>query len=57
MGICLDFPFKSKHLGRSLRARAGIVYLLVATLAIWGGGYVFVKDAKRGETPDPLVGV
>lgn len=57
MGAALDFPFKSKHLSRKVRARAGIIFLLVATGAIWGGGWVFAKDAKRGKSPDPLVDV
>ncbi|PMD35703.1 hypothetical protein L207DRAFT_516657 [Hyaloscypha variabilis F] len=57
MGTFLDFPFKSKRFGRPTRAKIGIVYLLVATLSIWGGGWVFVKDAVRGVSPDPLVDV
>lgn len=57
MGTFLDFPFKSKHLGRSTRAKVGIVYILVSTLAIWGGGWAFVKDAVRGVSPDPLIDV
>lgn len=57
MGTFLDFPFKSKHLGRATRAKVGIVYILVSTLAIWGGGWAFVKDAVRGVSPDPLIDV
>lgn len=57
MGTFLDFPFTSKHLGRAMRAKFGIIYLLVATLSIWGGGWVFVKDAKRGVSPAPLIDV
>lgn len=55
MGTLLDFPFKSKHVTRALRARIGIVLLLILTLTIWGGGYVFVEGAVRGVVPKPLV--
>lgn len=55
MGTMLDFPFKSKRVTRALRARIGIISLLLLTLSIWGGGYVFVKDAVRGVVPKPLI--
>lgn len=55
MGTMLDFPFKSKRATRALRARVGIISLLVLTLSVWGGGYVFVKDSVRGVVPEPLI--
>ncbi|KAH6713988.1 major facilitator superfamily domain-containing protein [Leptodontidium sp. MPI-SDFR-AT-0119] len=55
MGTMLDFPFKSKRVTRVLRARVGIVSLLILTMSIWGGGYVFVKDTVRGVVPHPLI--
>jgi hypothetical protein len=48
VGTFLDFPFNSKLFERTTRAKTGIVYLLVNTLTILGGGWVFVKDAVRG---------
>ena len=45
MGTMLDFPFKSKHATRALRARVGIISLLVLTLSVWGGGYVHSHQA------------
>ncbi|KAE9380704.1 hypothetical protein N431DRAFT_498524 [Stipitochalara longipes BDJ] len=56
-GLWSNFFNMSKRFGRPTRAKIGIVYLLVATLTIWGGGWVFVKDAVRGVSPDPLVDV
>lgn len=55
MGTFLDFPFKTKHLNRASRARYGILTIFILTLAIWGGGYVFVKDVVRGHSPVPLI--
>jgi len=57
MGTALDFPFKSKKVTRALRAKAGWAYLMIATLVIWGGGWVFAKDSVRGVVPDPLIDV
>lgn len=57
MGTFLDFPFKSKRMGRAVRAKVGIIYLFVATIGIWGGGWKFVKNAVRGVSPDPLIDV
>jgi hypothetical protein len=57
MGTFLDFPFKSNHLNRAARAKYGIIYMLVSTMALWGGGWVFAKDAVRGKSPEPLVDV
>ncbi|KAI1001799.1 UNC93-like protein [Podosphaera aphanis] len=55
MGTVMDFPFKSKSLGRPMRARIGIVFLLLITLAIWGSGWMFVKNSVRGKIPTPLI--
>ncbi|RDW66964.1 hypothetical protein BP5796_09713 [Coleophoma crateriformis] len=55
MGLLLDF--QPQKYSRMLRARFGLVFLFVATLAIWGAGWVFVKDTVRGKVPEPLIDV
>ena len=55
MRTFLDLPFKSKRFGRLARVKIEIVYLLVATLAVWGGAWVFVRNAERGVSPVPLI--
>ncbi|KAI9732014.1 MAG: hypothetical protein M1834_004465 [Cirrosporium novae-zelandiae] len=53
MGLALDF--KPERFTRMFRARVGLIWLLVFTLAIWGGGWIFVKDSVRRNPPDPLI--
>ncbi|KAL1747368.1 hypothetical protein HDZ31DRAFT_80486 [Schizophyllum fasciatum] len=55
MGSALDY--KPGKFARKIRARIGIVVLLIVTLAIWGGGWAMVKDFERGVSPVPLIDV
>lgn len=55
MGYALDF--RPKLYSRRLRARVGLVFLFIATMAIWGGGWYFARDAVRGVTPNPRIDV
>ncbi|KAF3924658.1 hypothetical protein AA313_de0204453 [Arthrobotrys entomopaga] len=49
MGFALDY----QRISRVTRARIGLGFVLVVTLAIWGGGYAFQKDYTR-ENADSL---
>lgn len=53
MGIALDW--KPEKYSRPFRARVGLIFLFVATMTIWGGGWVFVRHSVRGVVPDPLI--
>jgi len=53
MGFAMDF--KPEKFSRHVRARAGLAFLLLATLTIWGGGWYFVKDTVRGVVPKHLI--
>ncbi|KAK6528907.1 hypothetical protein TWF694_004136 [Orbilia ellipsospora] len=45
MGFALDYS----RVSRITRARVGLGFVLVVTLAIWGGGYAFQKDYTRAN--------
>jgi len=53
MGIALDW--KPEKYVRPIRARAGLIFLFVATMTIWGGGWTFARHSVRGVVPDPLI--
>lgn len=53
MGISLDW--KPEKYGRPLRAKSGLVFLFVATMTIWGGGWILERHSIRGIVPDPLI--
>ncbi|KAF9638525.1 hypothetical protein BFW01_g9422 [Lasiodiplodia theobromae] len=59
MGIFLDL--RSEKYSRKIRARCGLIFIFVATMGIWGGGWYFVKPGGpfeiRGQLPDPLLDV
>ncbi|EPS36940.1 hypothetical protein H072_9551 [Dactylellina haptotyla CBS 200.50] len=45
MGLALD----TQRLSRVTRARAGLAFVFVITLAIWGGGYAFQRNYTRAS--------
>lgn len=55
MGTALDFPFKGDKITRQTRARAGLLFIFISAMSIWGGGWSFAKDSVRGVKPDPLI--
>lgn len=55
MGTAMDLPLAPNLLGRPARARMGIVFLLLLTIAVWTGGWSFAKDSRRGQNPTPLI--
>lgn len=48
LGYALDL----ERFKRTTRAKAGLIFLFVLTMAIWGGGYVFAKSYTRATVAD-----
>lgn len=45
----LGYTLDSERFSRSVRAKAGLVFLFVLTMVIWGGGYAFAKTYDRAD--------
>lgn len=46
LGYALDI----EKFSRSVRAKSGLLFLFVFTMAIWGGGYAFAKTYTRADS-------
>lgn len=47
--FALGYALDLERFRRSVRAKAGLAFLFVLTMAIWGGGYVFAKSYTRAD--------
>lgn len=45
----LGYALDVESVRRSVRAKAGLAFVFVLTMAIWGGGYVFAKSYTRED--------